>query len=137
MLFYIHIKIYMLYYHMNIKLLDGNFTICKITNTKNVPLDDDFCFIAKTDEEISLVCLTEHVPTNTVEREDGWKALRIQGQMEFTLVGVLAKITRIIAEENIGVFAVSTFNTDYILTKKDDYEKAVTALIQNGYIVEK
>ncbi len=121
---------------MNIKLLDGDFTICKISNTQNIPLDDDFCFVSKTDEEISLVCVTENVPTNTIERDDGWKALRIQGQMEFSLIGVLAKITRVIAEEKIGVFAISTYNTDYILTKKEDFEKAVFSLQQNGYILD-
>ncbi len=121
---------------MNIKLLDGDFTICKINNTQNIPLDDDFCFVSKTDEEVSLVCVTENVPAHTIERDDGWKALRIQGQMEFSLVGVLAKITRVIAEENIGLFAVSTYNTDYVLTKKENFEKAVFSLQQNGYILD-
>ncbi len=121
---------------MYIKLIDGTFTICKIIDLQDVPLNDDFCFVAKTDEEISLVCRTEHVPSSTIEREDGWKALRIQGQMEFSLVGVLAKITKTIAEENIGVFAISTFNTDYILTKELDFEKAVLALQQNGYVID-
>ncbi len=121
---------------MNIKLIDGDYTICKIENIKEVNFNDDFVFLSKTDEEISLVCITEHAPKHTLEREEGWKALRIQGQMEFSLVGVLAKLTGVIAKENIGVFAVSTYNTDYILTKSEDFEKAVLSLRQNGYVIE-
>ncbi len=121
---------------MNIKLIEGNFTISKVHDLKEVRLEDDFCFLAKTDEEISLVCRTEYAPSNTVEREDGWKMLRIQGQMEFSLVGVLARITKVIADEKIGVFAVSTYNTDYVLTKKEDFDKAVFALENNGYVID-
>ena len=80
-----------------------------------------------------MVCITEDVPANVTERDDGWKAFRIQGVLDFSLIGILSKISGILAENNIGIFAISTFNTDYVLTKKEDYQKALTALNSAGY----
>lgn len=77
-----------------------------------------YYFIGRSDEENSLVCLTEDVPDNTIIREDGWRAFYIEGVLDFSLVGILSKISTLLAENNIGIFAVSTFNTDYILVKK-------------------
>ena len=104
---------------MQIKVLDQNFTVCKVEDYSQVNLDKEFTFIEKTDEENSLVCLTENVPTNTTEREDGWRALRIEGVLDFSLVGILAKIATILADCKIPIFAISTYNTDYVLVKED------------------
>ena len=97
-----------------------------------VDLDVEYCFIGKTDEEKSLVCITRDVPANVMERDDGWKAFRIQGILEFSLIGILSKITGILAENKIGIFAISTYNTDYVLTKKENYQKALDALKDAG-----
>ena len=83
----------------------------------------------KTDEEKSLVCLTEDVPDNTIEREDGWKAFRIEGILDFSLIGILSQISALLAENEIGIFAISTYNTDYILVKEKNYLKAKELLI--------
>ena len=90
---------------------------------------------AKTDEEMSLVCKTNDVPKNTTERDDGWKGFRIQGVLDFSLIGILSKLSGILAENNIGIFAVSTFNTDYILIKTENYEKALSVLSAEGYTI--
>ena len=92
-------------------------------------MDKEYVFTGRTDEEKSLVCITDDVP----ERDDGWKAFRIQGILDFSLIGILSRIAGILAENEIGIFAVSTFNTDYILTKKENYDKALEALKQAGY----
>ena len=118
---------------MKLKIIDADFSICKITDLSAVNLDDQFIFIAKTDEEVSLVCETEHVPKSVIERNDGWKAMRIEGKLDFSLIGILAKITTLLADHHIGVFVVSTFNTDYILVKEHDLSKAITALQDAGY----
>ena len=89
----------------------------------------------RNDEENSLVCITENTPDNVIEREDDWKAFRIQGVLDFSLIGILAKISALLAENKIGIFAISTYNTDYILTKKDNYNKALDVLINAGYQV--
>ena len=72
-------------------------------------------FIGKTDEEKSLVCITSEVPENTIQRDDGWKAFCIHGVWDFSLIGILAKIATILADNGISIFAVSTYNTDYRL----------------------
>ncbi|MBE5859877.1 MAG: ACT domain-containing protein [Butyrivibrio sp.] len=118
---------------MELKILGGNFTVCKVEDTKNVDFSKDFTFISKTDEEISLVCKTDHVPQNTVERSDGWRGFRIESRLDFSLIGILSKISTILAKNNVGIFAISTFNTDYILVKEKDFETAVTVLKENGY----
>lgn len=120
---------------MEIKRIEYDFSVCKVEDYTDVDLNAPYCFIGKTDEEKSLVCLTENVPLNTIEREDEWKAFRIQGVLDFSLIGILSKISTLLAEHKIGIFAISTYNTDYILTKKDNYEIALKVLKENGYQV--
>lgn len=113
------------------------FSVCKVEDYSMVDLSSAFCFPQKTDEENSLVCLTEQVPENVTYQEDEWKAFRIKGQMEFSLIGILSGISTILAGKAIGIFAISTFNTDYILVKQDDFEKAIDALDHAGYTIER
>lgn len=120
---------------MEIKILDHDFSVCKVADYSDVDLESEFCFLGKTDEERSLVCLTKDVPGNTLECARGWKAFRIQGVLDFSLIGILSKIAALMAENGIGIFAVSTYNTDYVLTKQENFKKAVQALKNAGYIV--
>ncbi len=120
---------------MELKILDGDFSVCKIKHIKNVNFDDAYCFVAKTDDEISLVCKAESVPFDVITREDHFRGFRIQGMLDFSLVGILANISGILANANISIFAVSTFNTDYIFTKSDDFEKAQRRLNESGYTI--
>lgn len=120
---------------MEIKKIEYDLTVCKLKSEKDIDLTKKFYFVEKTDEEISLVCLTDDTPTGTFEREDGWRAFRIQGVLDFSLIGILAKISTILAENKIGIFAVSTFNTDYILVKKENFDRALVLLEQYGYTV--
>ena len=110
-------------------------TVCKVKNIDDIDLSKEFYFIGKTDEEISLVCETNDVPENTIEREDGWRGFRIQGILDFSLIGILSKLSGILADNKIGIFAVSTFNTDYILVKDADFEKSLAVLLNAGYTV--
>ena len=87
------------------------------------------------DEELSLVCRMEDVPENTVERDDGWRGFRIQGVLDFSLIGILSKLSGILAEHKIGIFVVSTYNTDYILVKEENFERSLEVLISEGYTV--
>ena len=91
------------------------------------------CFTGSTDEEKSLVCPETLVPENTAARDDGWRGMRIIGQLDFSLIGILAAISKILASEDIGIFAVSTYNTDYIFTKEENFDKALEALKNAGY----
>lgn len=118
---------------MEIKKIHQDFSVCQVEDYSFVNLDSEFCFIGKTDEEKSLVCITSEVPPNVIQCDNGWKALRIQGVLEFSLIGILSKIATILADHNISIFAVSTYNTDYLLTKKENFEKAIKALKNAGY----
>ena len=80
-----------------------------------------------------MVCITENVPNNVIERDDNWKAFRIQGVLDFSLIEILSQISTLLAENQIGIFAISTYNTDYILTKKDNYNKELKVLSDAGY----
>lgn len=120
---------------MKLKRIDGAFSVCRLDDFSQVNFDAAYCFTGKTDEENSLVCLTEDAPDNVIEREDGWRGFRIQGVLDFSLVGILAGISQILAENGIGIFALSTYNTDYIFTKQKDYEKALRVLAGTGYCV--
>lgn len=120
---------------MELKKIEYNLTVCKVESEEKLNLTNKFYFIGKTDEEISLVCITEDAPLDTIEREDGWKAFRIQGVLDFSLIGVLAKISTILAENKIGIFVVSTYNTDYILVKNENFDKALMMLETEGYTI--
>lgn len=121
---------------MRLKRIEGEFSICKIEKLSDVRAEGEFFFLGKTDEELSLVCHTRDVPAHVVIRDDDWRCFRIQGVLDFSLIGILSKISTLLAEKNIGIFAVSTFNTDYILTKADDFQRAVEVLQTNGYPFE-
>ena len=120
---------------MELKKLEYDLTVCKVEKITDIDMSTDFFFIGKTDEEISLVCKTEDTLEKTTERDDEWKGFRIQGILDFSLIGILSKLSGILAESNIGIFAVSTFNTDYILVKAENFERALSVLSAEGYTI--
>ena len=120
---------------MELKKIEHKLTVCKVTDLSEIDMSTDFYFIGKTDEELSLVCKTEDTPTNTTARDDGWRGFQIQGLLDFSLIGILSKISGILAANKIGIFAVSTYNTDYILVKESDFERALGVLSAEGYTV--
>jgi len=120
---------------MELEILPYAFTVCKLESLDETVLSKEFLFIGRTDEEISLVCRTEDVPSETLEREDGWRGLRVKGILDFSMVGVLSNLSSILAEAGVGIFAVSTYNTDYILFKEKDYKRAISALGGSGHTI--
>lgn len=118
---------------MEIKKLEQSFSVCQVEDYSLVNLDAEYCFIGKTDEETSLVCAAGDVPQNVIRRDDGWRAFRIQGVLDFALIGILAGIASTLAENGISIFAVSTYNTDYVLVKEENYQKALDVLAGAGY----
>ena len=122
---------------MEIKKLNQDFSVCKVMDYSLVNLNAEYSFIEKTDEEKSLVCVTSDVPPNVIQRDDGWKGFRVQGILDFSLIGILSKIAEILAKNSISIFVISTYNTDYVLIKKENYQKALDILEHSGYeIVE-
>ena len=121
---------------MTIQIINEEFSVCKVADYGGIDLSEPFVFTGSTDEEKSLICPVRLLPDNTLDREDGWRAFRIEGQLDFSLVGILADLSRILAEGKVGIFAISTFNTDYILTRSEDFDRAVRLLTQAGYPVK-
>ena len=118
---------------MELKKLNYDITVCKVASELDIDLNKEFYFIGKTDEECSLVCVTEDTPANTLEREDGWKGFRIQEVLDFSLIGILSKLSGILTDNEISIFAISTFNTDYIFVKKENFDRALKILSLAGY----
>ena len=122
---------------MNLKIIDKSFAICKIQDLSKVNFNAEYYFLSKTDTELSLVCTQQDVPQNATHIDTGWKAFRIEGTLDFSLIGILSKIFSLLAENQIGIFAISTYNTDYILTKLENFEKAIEVLVSSGYRITK
>ncbi len=120
---------------MDLMRMPYDLSICKIESASDIDLSKDFFFTARTDEEISLVCKTADVPKRVIKREDDWKCLKVQGPLDFSIVGIISEISGILADNGIAVFVVSTFDTDYVLVKKDKFEQAVTVLDESGYSI--
>ena len=118
---------------MEIKKIHQEFSVCQVEDFSLVNLDSEYSFIGKTDEEKSLVCITSDIPSNVIHRDDGWKAFRIQGILDFSLIGILSEIATILADNGISIFAISTYNTDYVLIKKENYQKGLEVLKSSGY----
>ena len=121
---------------IQLESLDCRFSVCKVTDYSGIDLTQPFCFTGTTDEENSLVCPEALVPDNTTDRDDGWKGFRIIGQLDFSLIGILAGISKVLASNGIGIFAISTYNTDYILTKEENFEKSLKVLKNAGYKIK-
>lgn len=122
---------------MQIQILPGMFNVCKISDIHMADLSQEYIFLAKTDEEISLVCQSEHAPQETLEAEHGWRAMRVTGVLDFSLTGILARISELLAIAGVSIFAVSTYNTDYILVKQEQLDEAVSALENGEYTIIK
>lgn len=118
-----------------LEALPQEFSILKVADPCRIDLSLPFCFVGKTDSELSLVCPTEHAPEKALAREDGFRAFRVGESMPFSLIGILSRITGILAGRSISVFAVSTFDTDYVLVKAARFTEALCALEADGYAV--
>lgn len=120
---------------MQLRLLSGAYSVCKITDAAEIDWSGEVTFVGKTPDELSLVCETALVPLNTCTREDGWRALFVEGVLEFSLIGILSSITAVLAQAGVSVFCVSTYNTDYILVKEAALAAALDALKAAGHAV--
>jgi uncharacterized glyoxalase superfamily protein PhnB len=111
---------------LTLEPLPGDFTVCKPREA--VFMDRPFHFLSRTDGERSLVCPTLDAPESCEAREDGWRGLRVAGTLDFSLVGILARLSNALAEAGVSLFAVSTYDTDYLFVKAASWNKALFAL---------
>ncbi|MBE6072065.1 MAG: ACT domain-containing protein [Clostridium butyricum] len=120
---------------LTMKLLKENFGVCRLNKDDSIPnwvKNSDFYSITKTCDELSIVCSQNSIPAH-VKCESDWKALKIEGPLDFSLIGILSKISTILAHEEISIFAISTYDTDYILVKNSHIKDAIKVLSNNNY----
>jgi hypothetical protein len=113
--------------------------VCRLGGADPIPnwaVQGAFFSITRTAEELSVVCPEKLVPKE-VRAERGWRALRVAGVIDFSVIGVLAELTALLAEDRIGVLALSTYNTDYLLVKEHDLGRATEKLREAGHILDR
>jgi uncharacterized protein len=125
--------------NLNLSLLEGCFAVVQLDAKSPVPtwaLQGEFFTVSRSGEELSIVCPESNVPENSALRlERGWACLKLQGPFEFSLTGILLSVLEPLAKAQVGIFAISTFDTDYVLIKNDSLETAIVALEQVGHRV--
>ncbi len=117
--------------------VDGTFAICRLEPSTPIPswaTTGDFSSITRTAEELSIVCRQDAVPEGT-QCERGWRCVRVAGTLPFSAVGILVALTAPLAEAGISVFALATFDTDYLLVKAQDLERSVDVWRRQGHTV--
>lgn len=114
---------------MKLQEINLDFSICKVDKIEASIWEKEYTFIARTDNELSIICTESNVPSNTISREDGWKCFRIAEDAAFEKYGMIAFLTRIIADVKTGVLVVATYDTDYLLVKKERYCDVREALL--------
>jgi len=115
-------------------LLPETYAVCRLAPTRGIPswVKGSFYNIALTSDELSIIVEEKYVP-DQVQREKGWRVLQVVGPLEFSLIGIIARITSALASASISVFVVSTYDTDYILIKDVQLESAQKRLGNEGY----
>ena len=110
---------------MILQRLEPQFSVCKLASIQGIASwDADFVFLCKTDEELSLICESDMLPADVLAVEEGYRGMRLQGELDFALIGVLAKVSSALAEVGISLLAVSTYNTDYFFVKERVFDRA-------------
>ena len=125
--------------NLKLALLYGKYTIHRLSPEEDIPssvLKGDFFSITRTDDELSIICDT-HLSVSSEKSEAGWACIKVLGPLDFALTGILAKISSVLAEAEISIFAVSTYDTDYILVKSKKLDIAKEVLKEVGCVFEK
>jgi hypothetical protein len=119
-------------------LLSGSYAICRLQPDADVPpwalAPGGLASITRTDEELSIVCAAERVPPD-VRQEPGRRVLRLQGPVPLEATGILAQLSGALAHAEVAVFAISTYETDYLVVPASALPKAVRALRHAGHTV--
>ena len=122
---------------LTLRLLEHTFSIHSLPPNSDIPasvLSAKIFFIAKTNDEVSIVA-PQSVEIASDDVETDWQALEVVGPLDFTLTGIMSSISTVLANEKISIFAISTFDTDYVLVKNNTLDAAITALRANKYQV--
>jgi hypothetical protein len=122
---------------LTLSILPKHFAICRLSPDEDMPAwckNAEFYSIARSRDELSMVCFNENVPLD-VEAERDWRALRIEGPLDFCLTGILASIVSPLAAADISVFAISTYDTDYVFVPEKSLSLSISVLEKEGHSV--
>jgi hypothetical protein len=122
---------------IKLSLLPGRYAVCKLKSQARLPdwaMKSAFCSVTRTADELSIVCAESDVP-NGILSESGWRKLKLEGPFDFNLVGILLAVIQPLAEKGISIFAISTYDTDYVLVHEPQLTQAVVALVERGHQV--
>ncbi len=122
---------------LTMKLLNEKFGVCRLNKNELIPewvKNSNFYSITKTSDELSIVCSQDSIPSN-IKCEKDWRTLKVEGPLDFSLIGIISSISTILALKRISIFAVSTYDTDYILVKNKDIDNVILALSNERYKV--
>lgn len=122
---------------LTLTVLEERLAICRLASGAEVPAwatEASFFSVTRTEEELSVVCPQEDVP-RVVSQERGWRALKLEGPFELSMVGILSSAAAPLAEAGVSIFAVSTFDTDYVLVRGGQIDLAVDTLREYGHRV--
>lgn len=123
---------------LHLEAIDIRLAVCRLDAGSDVPgwvdWSGDFTSVTRTKDELSIVCARDDVPDD-VPMEGPWRPFRVQGPLVMTLIGVVAALANPLADAGISIFAISTYDTDYILVHEPDFEAAVRALTDAGHVV--
>ena len=123
---------------LTLEVLTDELTVCRMPPNTPVPdwaWSEGFTSVTRTDDELSVVCAAEPVPAD-VKHTAGWRALKVRGPLDFALVGILADLSGTLADAGVSIFAISTYDTDYILVRGEQLDTAVKALKTTGHEVK-
>lgn len=124
---------------LTLKLMKGMFGVCRLNKNELIPewaQKSGFYSITKTLDELSIVCSQDNIPGD-IKSEKDWRILKVEGPLDFSLIGILSSISTVLAQKGISIFAVSTYDTDYILVKDKDIANAIDALSNERYRIAK
>ena len=123
---------------LNLIILKDTYAICRFNNDNDIPewiKDSEFYSVTRTQDELSVVCKQSGSITKESAINTDWRIIKIQGPMDFSLVGIIAEVSGLLRKGKISVFTISTYDTDYIMVKNQDLVKAVDSLKSNEHVV--
>jgi hypothetical protein len=122
---------------LKLSLLPETLAVCRLDPDASIPawaLSSGFLSVTRTGEELSVVCMQRDIPKGVVY-EPGWRTLKVEGPLDFSLVGILACLAASLASAGISIFAISTYDTDYLLVKAERIREAMHVLSEAGHLI--
>ncbi len=123
--------------YLTLSILDGAFAICRLDAGARLPewaMAGDFFSITRTPDEISIMCAQDEAPEG-IRCERDWRCFRVEGPLDFSLTGILNSLTAPLAAAGVSIFAISTYDTDYLLVEEKDLERTIETLVAAGHII--